>query len=333
MSDTTSHANRRQRILITGASSALARLVAGALSPKYDLVGVDPRPAPSNSHFPGEFFVADYHGRKLDEIFHAFPFDSVMHLGRIRDSQHYSSQYRFQMNVIGTQKLLELCKYNQVKNLIVLSTYHVYGAHRLNALQLSEESPLRASQSFPELVDAVELDHACTTFMWRNREVRTTVLRPVNVVGKHIRNTICSLLRSGLCPKIFGFDPLMQFIDEKDMARALILALEQTHPGVFNVAGEGLIAYSHAIRHANAMMVPMPPFITAGLVRVIAEVSRMNLPPYLVDFLKYPTVVNDDIFREKFGYQPKVKTVQSLKNLGMPSERKKLLAASLDESV
>jgi UDP-glucose 4-epimerase len=295
---------------------------------------VDPRPAPSNSHFPGEFVVADYHGRKLDEVFQKYQFESVMHLGRIRESQKYSSQYRFQMNVIGTQKLLELCKQTGVKNLIVLSTYHVYGAHRLNSLQLTEESPLRASQSFPELVDAVELDHAATTFMWRNREVRTTVLRPANVIGKHIRNTICSLLRSGVCPKIFGFDPLMQFIDEKDLARALILALEQPLPGVFNVAGEGLIAYSHAITHANAVTIPLPPFVTAGLVRVIAELSKMNLPPYLMEFFKYPTIVNDDLFRSKFGYQPKVKTVQSLKNLGTPSERKKLITStSLDESV
>ncbi len=326
--------NKKKKILITGASSAIARLVAGALSPKYELVGVDPRPSPSNSHFPGEFIVADYHGRKLDEVFQKYQFDSVMHLGRIRESQNYSSQYRFQMNVIGTQKLLELCKQNAVKNLIVLSTYHVYGAHRLNALQLTEESPLRASQSFPELVDAVELDHAATTFMWRNREVRTTVLRPANVIGKHIRNTICSLLRSGVCPKIFGFDPLMQFIDEKDLARALILALEQPISGVFNVAGEGLIAYAHAIDHANAVTIPLPPFITAGFVRLIAELSKMNLPPYLMEFFKYPTVINDDLFREKFGYQPKVKTVQSLKNLGTPVERKKLTTdINSDESV
>ena len=324
----------KPKILITGASSAISRLVAGALSPKYDLVGVDPRPAPRGSHFPGEFVVADYHSRKLDEVFLNNQFEAVMHLGRIRESQKYSSQYRFQMNVIGTQKLLDLCKLNGVKNLIVLSTYHVYGAHRLNALQLSEDAPLRALQSFPELVDAVELDHAATTFMWKNRETRTTVLRPTNVIGKHIRNTICSLLRSGVCPKIFGFDPLMQFIDEKDLARALVLALEQPIAGVFNVGGEGVIAYSHAIRHANAVMIPLPPFVTAGLVRVIAEISKMNLPPYLVEFFKYPTIVNDDSFRAKFGYQPKVKTVQSLKNLGTPGTRKPLISnVNIDESV
>jgi len=45
------------KILVTGASGAIARLVASALSPKYEWVGVDPRPCPSETHFPGEFIV------------------------------------------------------------------------------------------------------------------------------------------------------------------------------------------------------------------------------------------------------------------------------------
>ncbi|MBC7396415.1 MAG: NAD-dependent epimerase/dehydratase family protein [Bdellovibrionales bacterium] len=321
------------KVLITGASSAIARLVAGALSPKYELVGVDPRPSPSQSHFPGTFIVADYHSRKLDEIFKEHTFDAVLHLGRIRESQKYSPQYRFQMNVVGTGKLLELCKASQVKNLVVLSTYHVYGAHKLNPLQLTEDSPLRASQSFPELADAVELDHAATTFMWKHREVRTTILRPVNVVGKHVRNTICSLLRSGICPKVFGFDPLMQFMDEKDLARALILALENPVSGIFNVAGEGVVALSHAIRHAQALAVPIPPLITASFVRLLSEFTSVGFPPYLMEYFKYPTVVNDDPFRKTFGYQPKVKTIQSLANLGPITERKIVPLRSPDDSV
>ncbi len=322
------------RILITGASSAIARLVAGALSPKYELVGVDPRPAPISSHFPGEFMIADYHSRKLDEVFKKYTFDAVMHLGRIRESQRISAQYRFQMNVIGTQKLLDLCKQSGVKNLIVLSTYHVYGAHRMNSLQLTEESPLRASQSFPELVDAVELDHSATTFMWKHRDIRTTILRPVNVIGKHVRNTICSMLRSGMCPKIIGFDPLMQFIDEKDLARALILSLENPVSGIFNVAGEGVIAYSHAIRHAQAMTIPIPPLVSAGFVRLLDQFSHLGFPPYLMEYFRYPTIVNDDAFRKAFGYQPKVKTLQSIKNLGpLPETRNLLPSHSGEESV
>jgi UDP-glucose 4-epimerase len=329
----------KPKILITGASGAMARMVGFALSPKYELVGVDPRPAPSANHFPGQLYVADYHSRKLDEVFRAHQFYAVLHLGRIRESQKYSPQYRFQMNVIGTQKLLDLCRESHVKHLVILSTFHVYGAHKLNALQITEEAPLRASQSFPELVDAVELDHAATTFMWKHREVRTTVLRAVNVVGKHVKNTICTLLRSGLCPKIFGFDPLMQFIDEKDMARAIILALEQPKSGVFNVAGEGVVAYSHAIKHAQATQIPIPPFITAGVVRFLDGVSGLGMPSYLVEYFRYPTIVNDDAFRRDFGYQPKVKTVQSLRNLGPYADnsrdfnRNELVTDVTDETV
>jgi UDP-glucose 4-epimerase len=321
------------KVLVTGASGAIARLVASALSPKYEWVGVDPRPCPSETHFPGEFMIADYHSRKLDEVFKRHKFDAVLHLGRIRESQKYSPHYRFQMNVIGTQKLLELCRTNGVKNLVILSTYHVYGAHRLNPLVIGEDAPLRASQSFPELSDAVEMDHAATHFMWKVREVRTTILRPTNVIGKHVRNTICSLLRSGICPRVFGFDPLMQFIDEKDLARALILALENPVPGIFNVAGEGVIALSHAIRHAQALAVPVPPVITASLVRLLAEVSRIPFPPYLLEFFKYPTILSDDLFRKTFGYQPKVKTVQSLHHLGPISSRALIPGAGQDESV
>lgn len=321
------------KILITGASGALARMVASALSPKYEVVGVDPRPEAPGEYFPGKFIVANYHSRKLDEVFKEHTFDAVMHLGRIRESQRYSPQYRFQMNVVGTQRLLDLCRNNGVKHLVILSTYHVYGAHRLNTLQLSEDSPLRASQSFPELADAVELDHAATTFLWKHREVRTTILRPVNIIGRHVRNTICSLLRSGVCPKVMGFDPLMQFIDEKDMGRALILAMENPTSGVFNVAGEGVIAYSHAIRHAEAVTIPIPPMVSAGFVRFLDRVSHLGFPPYLMDYFRYPTIVNDDAFREAFGYQPKVKTTQSLRNLTPLQARELLISDPTDEVV
>jgi UDP-glucose 4-epimerase len=125
----------------------------------------------------------------------------------------------------------------------------------------------------------------------------------------------------------------MQFVDEKDLARALILALENPIPGVFNVGGEGVIALSHAIRRAEAVSVPIPPLVSASFVRLLSEMSGIPFPPYLVEYFKYPTVVNDDAFRKAFGYVPKVKTTTSLRNLGPISERPRLALSSQDESV
>ncbi len=327
------HHPSKPTLLMTGASGALARLVSQAIAPKYNLVGIDPRPAPSNYHFPGELIVTDYSHRKVDEVFRKYKFDGLIHLGRIRESDRFSATHKFQMNVVGTKKLLDLCFEHKVRQMVILSTYHVYGAHRLNSLYMTEESPLRASQSFPELADAVELDHSATTFLWKNRDFQVTVLRATNIVGKHVRNTICTMLRSGVCPKVFGFDPLFQFIDEKDAARAIILALEGKKSGVFNVAGEGVIAYSDAIELAKAISVPIPPIGTTAFSGLLSK-FKIDFPKYLLEYFKYPVVIKDDAFRKEFGFQPKVKIAQALQLLGPePKRRAELALPPNDESV
>ncbi len=307
--------NEKPVVLVTGAGGALARLTTKILAGKYHLIGVDPRPLPSNTHFPGEFFQIDYHHRQMAEVFRSRKVHALLHLGRVRsDTNRTSANYRFEMNVIGTNKLLELCKLHEVKHLIVLSTYHVYGAHRHNHAYLSEEEPLRASQTFPELADAVELDHAATTFLWRYPDIRTTILRPVNIIGKHVKNTICQMLRGGFCPHLIGYDPLMQFIDEKDMARALILALENSQRGIFNVAGEGVLPYSKAIELAGAVPIPLPGFVSYPIARVLAGFG-IGFPPHLLEYFRYQTVVSDEAFRRDFKFQPKVSDPVSLRSL------------------
>ncbi|MBL7716801.1 MAG: NAD-dependent epimerase/dehydratase family protein [Bdellovibrionales bacterium] len=305
------HSPEKKTLLVTGAGGALARLATKVLATKYNLIGVDPRPLSSNHHFPGDFFQIDYHHRQMTEVFRNHKIHALIHLGRIRADTRTSANFRFEMNVIGTQKLLELSRAHGVEHLVVLSTYHVYGAHRHNHSYLTEDEPLRASQTFPELADAVELDHAASTFLWRYPEVRTTILRPVNIIGKHVKNTICQMLRGGFCPQLIGYDPLMQFIDEKDMARALILALDQPIRGVFNVAGEGVLPYSKAIQLAGALPVPVPGFVGYPAVKILASLG-LGFPPHLLEYFRYQTVVADDAFRKSFGFVPKVSDPISL---------------------
>jgi hypothetical protein len=52
-----------------------------------------------------------------------------------------------------------------------------------------------------------------------------------------------------------------------------------------------------------------------------------------MEYFKYPVIVNDDPFRSVFGYQPKVKTVRSLSNLGPVSARKLIQTTPTDEVV
>lgn len=306
---------RKPKVLITGAAGGLAGVAVEFLSRNFKLVGADLRAAPLGRHkFPGEFHQVDYNHRKMAEIFREHSFDALLHLGRMPTVSSSRSSIRYNTNVLGTQNLLTLAKKYGVKQVVVVSTYHVYGAHQHNHVHIAESDPLRASQIFPELVDAIELDHVSRMFLLQNPEIRTVILRPVSVVGPRLSNQITRLLRAQLCPVLLGYDPMMQFIHESDFARALKLALEGEHSGVYNVAGEGAVPYQRAVRLAGATPVPVPHFLVYAALNALSQVG-VGFPKHLVDYFRYPTIVSDDAFRRDFQFVPSVTVTEALASI------------------
>ncbi|MGE0710746.1 MAG: NAD-dependent epimerase/dehydratase family protein [Planctomycetota bacterium] len=301
-------------ILVTGASGALARIVVETLAPRHEVVGVDVRPLPAGRPFEGEFYCVRYTQRRMAEVYRRHKPEVVVHLGRIRGTESRSTSYRYNQNVLGTRHLFELALKHGTKRMVVLSTYHVYGAHQHNHVGLTEDHPLRASQIFPELNDAVELDHMATSYLWRYRRVETVVLRPANIIGPSLNNMNSRLLRLRTVPRLLGYDPMMQFIHERDTARAICLATNSDKWGVYNVAGEGAVPWSKAIRLAGGKPMPIPHLLAYPLVGSLAAL-RLVFPRHLLDYFRYPTVINDDLFRQTFGYEPQYNSVDTLRSV------------------
>lgn len=302
-------------ILVTGAAGGLAQLFAETVAADYDCFGIDARPLRAGEKFEGEFVQVDYANRKLTEIFRGRKFHALVHLGRIRATQKMTESARYNLNVLGTRNLLDHALKHKVPNVIAVSTFHVYGAHRANHLYIDEDEPLRASQTFPELADVVELDNYVKTYSIQYPEIRTVLLRPVNIVGERIRNETSMLLRQKYCPVILGYDPLTQFVHEKDFARALGLALKSKEHGVYNVAGEGVIYFSQAVERAGSTAIPVPFPLAHWILGGALSGVGLKFPRHLADYFRYPTVVTDRTFREKFGYRPSMTTVEALQTL------------------
>jgi len=133
--------------------------------------------------------------RGFEDIFREHDIDGVIHLGRMStdESNRFS---RYNANVLGTQKLLDLCiKYN-VGQVLILSTFFVYGANAYNPAPLDENAPLKASELTKNLVDTVELENLAHIYMWKHPELNITILRPCNIVGPGVRNSTSLLLSS-----------------------------------------------------------------------------------------------------------------------------------------
>lgn len=294
---------QRPHILITGAAGSLAQQVINRLRDSCDLVVVDFREQVDlGDDIPS--YCIDFNKRSFEDLFRRYQFDGVIHLGRIMSSQ-MTRMRRYNANVLGTQKLLDLSHKYGIKRVVVLSTFHVYGAVAYNPALIDEEAPLKSAGLSADLIDSVELENLANIYLWRYPDLNITILRPCNIVGPGVRNTMSTLLSSEHAPVLAGFSPMMQFIHIDDMADALVLAYKKPGRGIYNVAPHDWVAYQHALQLCGCKRVPIPsipPVLPRTLLRVL---NLRRFPSYLMDFFKYPVVIDGRAFAKEFGFRPK----------------------------
>lgn len=299
----------RKKILVTGAGGALAKKVINKLKTKYTIVAVDFR-TEIDLGIPVISYKVDFNKRIFEDIFREHKFEGIIHLGRISSSE--SDRFnRYNANVIGTRKLLDLAKkYNVPRNLI-LSTYFVYGASPYNPSLLDEKTPLKASELTMDLVDSVELENLANIYLYKYPELNLTILRPCNVAGPGVRNTFSTLLSEKNAPVVMGFNPLMQFIHIDDMRDAVCLAFEKNKPGIYNVAPEDYIAFQDAVKLSgcNKIFIPsLPPILTE---RIAKFLKWKSFPAHLINYYKFPVIIDGSLFSNTFNWKP-IKTLDEI---------------------
>jgi UDP-glucose 4-epimerase len=85
-----------------------------------------------------------------------------------------------------------------------------------------------------------------------------------------------------------GFNPMMQFIHEEDVAEAIALSLELGSQGIYNVVGPGEVPLHTAIRETGGTAFPIPDFALRRLFDRLFRWGLQHYPPGVLDYLKYP---------------------------------------------
>ncbi|MBL6751611.1 MAG: NAD-dependent epimerase/dehydratase family protein [Nevskia sp.] len=296
--------NKRRTVLVTGAGGALAKRVLQRLRDRYELVAVDFRRKVDTE--PGiHSYLVELHKRGFEDVFAAHAIDAVIHIGRIFTHEKNRDQ-RYNANVLGTKRLLDLSRKYGVRQVMIHSTYFVYGASPYNPALLDEETPLKASEVTQDLVDSVELESLANIYLWKHPDLHITILRPCNLLGPGVRNSMSILLARPLVPVLIGFSPMMQFLHVEDMADAMVLAFERNQPGIYNVAPEDYVPYQQAVIECGCRRLPIPS-IPPALPKGISSALNWNafFPPYLINYFKYPVILDGRLFRETFGWKPR----------------------------
>jgi len=290
-----------EKVLITGIAGGLGRIVAGCLSQEHEVVGVDTAGAP-HAVRGNKSYAVDLRKPEFEEVIRSERPQAVVHLGFIRHFRG-SERERHQVNVEGTRSLIAHCVKHGVERLVVLSSGYVYGAFPENPYQIDEDAPLSASRNYPEIRDLVEVDSLASATIWRHPDLVTSVLRPVNALGPTIDSTVRAYLAQPRVPTVLGFDPMLPFIHEADLATAISLAVDRRLCGVYNVVGPGEAPVHTAIEETGGTAWPIPDPPARWLFERLFRWGLLPYPAGLLDFLKFPVSLAGERFEKATGFR------------------------------
>src|SRR5580693_5684723 len=277
-----------QRVLVTGADTFWGGRMIQALEtdPSMTVIlGMGSR-TPSVPFERAEFVRADQNYSIVNRIVNATRIDTILHTFMVTNSAGFSNRRVHEINVIGTMNLLAAAGAagSSVRHIVVKSSTLVYGSSARDPNTFEEDTPRSGPARHNIERVLLEAESLVRDFSEDNPGTLVTVLRFANVLGPHLTTAISRSLSRPFCPSIFGFDPLLQFVEEGDVVRALLHVTRGGIPGLYNVAGEGRLPWSEVAHICGTRLVPLSPYSPLK----IRPLSRLfDLPPELEDLLRY----------------------------------------------
>jgi UDP-glucose 4-epimerase len=288
-------------VLVTGVCGRLGKLLARELHRTDQVVGVDRRPFGDRPKDIVHHQV-DMRRKKMKDIFRGRNIRAVVHLGVLHDPRR-SDRERHSWNIVAFQKLLDYMSQYEVPKLVVLSGANVYGPQPNNPQFLTEDAPLLGAQHFGGMRDLIELDMLAQSFFWKHPDTETVVLRPCHIVGR-VHNAASNYLRLERPVMVMGFDPMMQVVHEKDVVRAIQLALRPGVRGIYNIRGPGEMPLSHLIRQVGGRPRQVPTPLAKVALDQLWKLRLSTFPSQELDHLRYVCMVDDSRARTELGYEP-----------------------------
>ncbi|HHH12019.1 MAG TPA: SDR family oxidoreductase [Sorangium sp.] len=296
------------KVLIPGISGKLGQMVALRLHQRgHQVVGLDRRRWPEA---PADIDVCnvDLRKRAAEEVFRKMRPEVVIHMATV---SHFAAhqEERYRINLGGTRAVFDYCHRYGVRHCIFVGRHTYYGAGADSPLYHSEDEPPLGLASFPELADLVSADLYAGSALWRFPELTTSVLRMCYTLGPSGHGTLATFIKGPWVPAILGFDPLFQFMHERDVVNSIVITLEKRLRGVYNVAGPQPLPLSVLTRETGRRLIPLPESLFS---LSLGRFGLPKLPPGALGHIKHSIVMDHSSFRAATGFQHEVDEVQAM---------------------
>ncbi len=280
-----------RRILLTGLSTYWGGRLAQALErhPAVDvIVGVDSED-PAHELERTEFVRVSNQHALIRRIVRAAEIDTVVDTRLVVDSAQTTTRLAHENNVMGTLNILAACSEadSPVRKLVFKSSAHYYGTGRDDPAFFTEDMRRDHAPQTQLKRDIVDAEIAVADFRDKHPGVTVTRLRFCNVLGPDMVTSHARLFGLPAVPTIAGFDPRYQFIHVDDVVRALEFAVDGEHPGIYNVAPDGVLALTEVIGLLGKQALPILPPWGTGLAASALRRVGFRIPPEMLLQLRY----------------------------------------------
>ncbi len=269
--------------------------------------------------------------RKPDTLTRAFEgVDVVVHLAFMITGTASRQTIRA-INVQGTLNAFQAAAQAGAKRFVYASSVAAYGFHRDNPVGMTEEWPARPASRLFYAQEKAELEQLLREQALEHPEIDLYMLRPPVVLGPHTLGAKAAvperLSQAGRAARgVLGRLPLrvplptpdlpLQLIHEDDVGQALVQCVVAAGPpGVYNIAGDGVVTLKDVVRAFGMLPVPIPGGLVMSGARVLARVPRPAFAPAAIEWvevLSQPALMDTVKARTQLHWEPRYSALQAL---------------------
>jgi len=133
--------------------------------------------------------------------------------------------------------------------------------------------------------------------------LRVAVLRCAELYAPDGGGPLCSWLRSLLCLRPLGFDPVVNLLSAADLVSALALAVRSPAPGIFNVPGADTLPLSELAERCGRLSAPVAGFLLPPLYALLPGTAFRYGPNQRR--LHFGGVLCGEAAQRVLGYRPR----------------------------
>lgn len=305
--------------MITGAlgylgSEVLKKLYQGWIDKKIDhILAVDIRAA--KHELDGiKYEIADIRdSNKIDTIIKDNNISAVIHLAAIIDSQSSDRKFQYEVDVLGTQNILDACVKHKVKKVIISSSGAAYGYHADNPSWITEDDALRGNEIFAYSDHKRIVEEMLQEYRVKHPYLEQVIFRVCTILGQHTDNLITDLFKKKNILGIRGYKSPFVFIWDQDVANCMYKALFFEGHGIFNLAADGAINNKDLAKVLNKKYIALSSALLKFLLFIGKSTGLSKYGPEQLLFIQFRPVLDNQKLKKEFGYVPEKSSLDSFK--------------------